>query len=206
MANLTSKERSFLAMMGKSEEHARKGFDLLLKRPDFLDFFDPLIQEGFFQPERNPAPSPGQEDGYFQIPYWKALDFLTSCAQAAGQEDNSCLANKVMEIVRAVSKASATSPSRDNYHTCRQFAEILGLLPIHCISKEDLELVQGWLSTKFDRIGVVHALDEGVMGRLLASDGTAAWQKALQLTDYCTEIRWKPSPLRLPHRGTHYHC
>ncbi len=195
MADLTSRERSFLDMMAKSEEHAWRGFDLLLKRPDFLDFFDPLIQEGFFQPERNPAPSPGQVDGSFQIPYWKALDFLTSCAKAAGEEGNSCLARKVMEIVRAVSMASATSPSGDNHHTCRQFAEIFGLLPIHCISWEDLELVQGWLSTKFDRIGVVHALDEGVIRRLLASDDAEAWEKALQLTSYCTVIQWEPSSL-----------
>lgn len=194
MASLTAKRKSFLAMMGKSEEHERKGFDLLLKkRDDFLEFFDPLLEAGFFEADRNPSPRPGQTEGSVQIPYWKALDYLEACARHAGQKDDAALAEKVLKIVRSVSTASANSDSRDNYHTWWQFAEVLGLLPITSVSQEDIELVGVWLSTKYDRLGVVHALDEGVLRRFLASDNTAAWQKALRVTAYCTATQWEPS-------------
>jgi hypothetical protein len=43
-------------MMQLSDEHAIRGFDLLLKRPQFLDFFEPLVDAGLFRPEKNPAP------------------------------------------------------------------------------------------------------------------------------------------------------
>ena len=195
MASLTAKRKSLLAMMGKSEEHERKGFDLLLKRDDFLVFFDPLLDAGFFEADRNPSPRPGQAEGSLQIPYWKALDYLEACARHAGHADDAALAEKVLEIVRSISTASTSSASRDNYHTCRQFAEILGLLPVVSISHEDIELVQVWLGTKYDRLGVVHALDEGVVPRFLASDTTAAWEKALRLIAYCTAIRWQPSQI-----------
>jgi hypothetical protein len=56
MANLTANQRSFVEMMQLSDEHAIRGFDLLLKRPQFLDFFEPLIDAGLFRPEKNPAP------------------------------------------------------------------------------------------------------------------------------------------------------
>jgi len=80
MASLTANEKSFIEMMGKSEEHARHGFDLLLKRRDFLKFFDPLVDTGLFAPNRNPAPAPVRDDTAVRIPYWTALDYLVACA------------------------------------------------------------------------------------------------------------------------------
>ena len=195
MTSLTAKRKSFLSMMGKSEEHERKGFDLLLKRDDFLEFFNPLLEAGFFGADRNPSPRPGQTEGSVQIPYWKALDYLEACARHAGKEDDAALAEKILKIVRSITTAGTSSDSRDNHHTCHQFAAIFGLLPVASISHEDLELVQVWLCTKYDRLGVVHALDEGVMRRFLASDSTAAWQKALRVAAYCTAVRWEPSPI-----------
>jgi hypothetical protein len=52
MADLTTNQRSFVEMMQLSDEHVRSArFDLLLKRPQFLDFFEPLIVAGLFAPE-----------------------------------------------------------------------------------------------------------------------------------------------------------
>ena len=81
MASLSANEASFIAMMLKSDEHARKGFELILKRSDFLRFFDALIAEGLFKPANNPAPVPVQPEGSVQIPYWTALDYLVACAK-----------------------------------------------------------------------------------------------------------------------------
>ena len=68
MANLTANQRSFIEMMQLSDEHAIRGFDLLLKRPQFLDFFEPLIVAGLFAPEKNPAPVQADKEGSYRIP------------------------------------------------------------------------------------------------------------------------------------------
>ena len=178
-------------MMGKSDEHMRKGFELILGRPCSVKYFDTLNERGFFDADRNPAPVRVEREGHFQIPYWKALDYLGECAKWASTKDDLELAKRIMRIIRSVSLGSASSDAHDNYHTYRIFSEILGLLPIECVGTEDLALVEGWLSTRFDRSLVVHSLDGGVLKRFLDSEEPAAWEKAVQVIGYCTAVRWQ---------------
>ena len=188
---LTAKRKWFIQRMSQGDERAQWGFELLLKRADFAEFFDPLNEAGLFAPERNPAPRPGTEPGYVQIPYWPALDYLQACAKQAGEHDDLQLTRKVMTVVGAVSRAREPDGSvRDNYHTNRVFAEILGLLPTGTVTAEDLGLIPGWLESKFDRGMVGHALDNGVLRRCLASESPDDWSKACLILRYCTAIRW----------------
>ena len=193
MASLSANERSFLAMMTKSDEHAREGFALLLKRSDPLRFLDALIDAGLFGAAHNPGPVPVRPEGHVRLPYWTALDYLVACARAAGATADLQLAQKLLKIIRDVSVGGASEDSRDNFHTFRKFAEIIGLLPLASLRRKDLKLVKGWLNTKFDRYMVALALDEGALTRFLASAVPGDWLKALQLLAYCTAIRWEPS-------------
>lgn len=190
MNRLSANELSLIEMMGWSEEHARKGFDLILNSPDYPRFFDALSESGFFLPEKNPAPVSAEQNDYVQIPYWKALDYLRACARIAGENQVHDLGTKIMTVVRDVSAISPSPGSGDNYHTLRTFAEIIGLLPVETIDTSDLELVKSWLSTRFDHSAVAIALDDGALQRFLASDAPTAWKMAVQLIDYCTTIRW----------------
>ena len=190
MSNLTANERSFISMMGKSDEHMRKGYELILRRSCFVKYFGSLKERGFFHSYRNPAPVEVESDRV-QIPYWKALDYLVACARWAGEKEDVEFAKQIIEIVRSVSCGSAASDSHDNYHTHRAFAEVIGLLPIESVGTRDLALVEGWLGTRFDRSMVVQALDSGVLGRLLASEEPSTCAKAVQLIGYCTAIRWQ---------------
>ena len=188
---LTAKRKWFIQRMSQGDEHAQWGFELLLKRLDFAEFFNHLDEAGLFAPERNPAPVPGTEQGYVRIPYWPALDFLQACARQAGEHNDVQLAQKVMTVVGAVSRAREPDDGvRDNYHTYRVFAEILGLLPTNTITAEDLGLIPGWLESKFDRGMVGHALDNGVLRRCLTSESPDGWSKACLILRYCTAIRW----------------
>ena len=191
MSNLSSREESFVDMMGKSDEHTRKGFKLILGRPCYVKYFDTLHERGFFDADHNPSPVRVNAEGHLQIPYWKALDYLAECARWADAKDDLKLAEKIMAVVGSVSRISTSSDSHDNYHTYRTFAEILGLLPIESVVAEDLAPVEDWLSTRFDRSLVVHALDEGVVRRFLGSEKQDAWVKAVQLIGFCTRVRWQ---------------
>ena len=139
MASLNANERSFIEMMGKSEEHARHGFELLLKRQDYAKFFDPLAAAGLFAADRNPAPVPVRDEDSVRIPYWTALDYLVACAKVAGETNDAALAEKIMAIVRTVSREAESHSARDNFRTFWKFAEILGLLPTQTITFKDLE-------------------------------------------------------------------
>jgi hypothetical protein len=191
MTKLTAKQESFIDLMTKSAEHARRGFDLLLARPGFEKFFDALAEAGLFDPIHNSAPVPAGEPGFVRIPYWDALNYLEAVAKVSGEREDLQLADKVMTVVRTVSQAREPNQTiRDNYHTNRKFAEILGLVPPAVVTEADLGLIPGWLEGRFDRGMVGHALDRGAMRRFLASESTDDWNKACTILRHCTAILW----------------
>lgn len=195
MTRLTAKQESFIALMTKSGEHARQGFEVLLTRPGFEKFFDALAEKGFFDPSHNSGPIPAGEPGCVRIPYWDALNYLEAVAKVSGEKDDLQLAEKVMIVVRTVSQASEIDQTvRDNYHTNRKFTEILGLVPTAAVTEADISLIPNWLQGKFDRGMVGHALDRGAMRRFLESDSPQDWNKACLALQYCTAILWINEP------------
>lgn len=196
MTKLTVKQTSFIALMTKSDEHARQGFELLLTQPGFEKFFDALAETGLFDPSHNSAPVPAGEPGSVRIPYWDALNYLAAVAKVSGERKELQLADKVMTVVRTVSQASELDLTlRENYHTNRKFAEILGLVPTSAVTEADINnLIPGWLQGKFDRGMVAHALDRGAMRRFLESDSFQDWNKACLTLHHCTAILWIDEP------------
>jgi len=188
---ITSKQKLAITRMAKDQEQAKWGFESLLKRQDFADFFDYLRDANLFSPEYNSGPVPTEKPGELRIPYWSALDYLEAVAKQAGNNNDVQLAQKVMEVIRSVSDyRDPDGKARDNYHTYRKFAEILGLMPNAAITKDDLRLIPIWLSSKYDRGMIGHALDLGVLRRLLASYSPDDWQNACIILSHCTAIFW----------------
>src|SRR5438309_9889121 len=101
MTALTTNEQAFIEKMKESEELASHGFALLLKRPDFVRFFQPLRDAGLFAPVRILAPEPAREEGYVRIPYWSALDYIVAISTQAGTTTDIPLADEVSGIVLA---------------------------------------------------------------------------------------------------------
>ena len=195
MIPLTANEQAFITQMMQSDELARHGFSLLLKRPDFLRFFEPLRTAGLFAPERNPGPIPAAEEGYVHIPYWSALDYLVAVAKESSTKDNLGLANDVMGILRTVSQwRDDEGHPRENYQTARKFAEILGHVPTEAVTKADIDLIPTWLSNRFERMLVSSALDETVLPHLLASAKSEDWDKAVSVLHHATAIVWVEEP------------
>ncbi|MCZ2152284.1 MAG: hypothetical protein LC114_00035 [Bryobacterales bacterium] len=175
--------------MLESQEQERKGFELLLQKDYFAEFFDHLKDACLFDASRAPGPQPAHEPGYVQIPYWAPLDYLEACARRAGESGDSALANKVLAVVRACSATTnAAGEPVHNYHTGRKFAEILGLLPTSIIEQEDIDLIRRWLSDPYDRGLVCSELDKGLMNKL-GSQAQDDWSKAVRLLGICIELR-----------------
>jgi hypothetical protein len=103
MISLTSKQEAFVRQMAEGDDYTRRGFDLLLKRTDFVKFFDALAAQHLFDPDRNPGPLPSDTPGYFRIPYWESLRYLEAVARTSGERNDLALAEKVLDVVRRVS-------------------------------------------------------------------------------------------------------
>jgi hypothetical protein len=58
MTELSIRQTAFIKTMTEDEEYERHGFELLLNRADFDNFFDALAGAGLFHPSRNLAQSP----------------------------------------------------------------------------------------------------------------------------------------------------
>lgn len=188
---LTGSQRLFIKRMTENQEQAKWGFEILLKKDYFAEYFDYLKDAGLFAPEHNLDPIPAEDGRFVRIPYWSALDYLEAVAKQAGASNYIPLAQKVMDVIRTVSNfRGSDGRNRDNYHTYRKFSEILGLLPTASITEEDLSLIKIWLSSKYDHGMVGHALDIGALRQFLSSDALEDWRKAIIVLDHCTTIAW----------------
>ena len=127
MVNLTSKQQAFVRQMAEGEDFARRGIDLLLKRDDFEEFFDPLAAAHIFDADRNPGPVESDTPGFFRISYWEPLRYLEAVAKKSSEKNDLALAAKVMGVVRNVSAwRDADGKVRDNHHTFNSLARIWG--------------------------------------------------------------------------------
>lgn len=191
MVNLTSNQRSFIKLMKDGEDFERRGFELLLKRPDFDEFFEALASEGLFDPVRNPRPVTGEKPGYYRIPYWPPLAYLEAAAKRAGEPADAALADKVMCVIRSVSKwRDDNNKPRDNYSTWFVFAKLLGLLPTSAVLMADIDLVPAWLTGPFRNSMVGHALVTGTVPSFLTSEDPGDWAKACRLLYHCTAVEF----------------
>lgn len=189
MTELTQNERSLVQAMQKSRDHEWRGFKLLLerRRGGLEKFLDPLREAGLLGPDRNPPPTPADDEGRVHVPYWPPLDYLAACASEAeaGRDDD--FAARVMDVVRNVS-GGTDEEIEDNFHTARRFAEIIGLLPTAVVKIKDTDLVARWLGARFSAVHVVRALDEGALRKFLASDDPRDGVKAARIVRHCTAL------------------
>ena len=191
MSEITTRQRSFIEMMKESEELARHGIELLLKRADAETFFDSIERAGLFHPSRNPAPIASDGDGMFRLPYWSMLDYLMAVGKIAGERNDMSLAAKVMAVIRTVSNhREPDGAPRSNHYTWWKFAEIVGFLPSSAVSAIDLNMLSVWLSGRFDHGMVGQALAAGILPKLLSSDVPEDKHKVVVILGHFTAIKW----------------
>jgi hypothetical protein len=193
VADLSANRRSFVALMRQSDLHAARGFEFVLETEDPESFIDELTEAGLFSPDKNPFPQPAENPGFFRIPPWKAMEYLTRIAEIAGVRGDVELGSKLMVLVRQITYyRDAAGNSIDNYHTHSACAEIVGSVPTNIVSQEDFEMSKQWLSSRFGNDTVMAILDKRVFQRFLASDSAEAL-KLMPALRHCTELHVDPN-------------
>jgi hypothetical protein len=191
MTELSIRQTAFIKTMTEDEEYERHGFELLLNRADFDNFFDALAGAGLFHPSRNLGPVPAEQPGYYRLPYWSPLGYLEAVAKRAGEQDDLALAEKVMNVVRQMTRWRDEGGNvRDNENTWHAFATMFGLVPLSAMSLDDIDLIPAWLEGGLSRSRVGSAFARSPLRRFVDSPRPEDWSKACRILYHCSAIRW----------------
>ncbi len=183
---LTDKQKRFIALMLENDEQERWGFDLLLKRDGFQEFFHPLKDAGLFSADKNPSPKEADKKGFYNIPPWAATRYLKEVAKKATELSDEQLSSELIATIIQISRDGTS----DNYHTFRAFAELLSLLPTSSYQKDDLTIVNIWLTGKFENDQVGPEIGQKLLPKLLESTEPADLDKALYLLECLTNVKF----------------
>ncbi|HKU52884.1 MAG TPA: hypothetical protein VJQ25_10485, partial [Nitrospira sp.] len=167
-----------------------------------LKWFDDLQKHGFFNPDKNPPPNPDKEQGYVNVPFWPASEYLVSIAEELSEKKNAGYAEKALEIVRRVT-AYAKEHHFSNYRTWWQFGKVIRHIPSSLVSIRDIDLVDFWLDDPYDRSLVGTEVGAKWLVTLLDEDDKHSGQLALRLVDvlFKTTPPPKTSSARSSRRG-----
>ena len=111
------------------QNNARKNY--FFKRLQFIQWFEPLFERGYFAPEKAPGPKPADKEGYWTIPHWNVLDYLEKVSQQVAQHHNEKYADELLKIIKNVTKYHIeNNKCLDNYCTWWYFVKILVNLPM----------------------------------------------------------------------------
>ena len=124
----TSEIRSTLPNLLGSEERRAYFF----RKLEFLTWLEPLKEDGWFDPHRNPMPqeSPDQP-GNYHSPRWHALEYVVRISTHP-----ECPANTLVDIINAITDESRERI--DNGRTDLQTIKIIGTLPINWIKPQHI--------------------------------------------------------------------
>ncbi|MGE0639327.1 MAG: hypothetical protein AB7P46_03540 [Thermoanaerobaculia bacterium] len=179
---------AFMRKLRASRELASFGFEELAAREKPEKHFEDLLQEGFFSAGENPVPVEDEANrGYYRIPFWPVLRYLLAVARRSSSKPDLELGAQVLEVVREVSLGSG-SQQRDNYHTNRIFAEILGAVPVSLIREETVDLLPIWLAGRFEGALVSEAVSKGLLSNLLGSEEPRCKVLALRVFGHLTAL------------------
>lgn len=180
------------ALIGHMKEdplNERVAFEQLIAREDFSTLFDPLFEAGLFAPERNPVKRPAKEPGYYQIPFWAALEYLEKVAEATQRPENEHLVLKLLAVIKTVSDyRTETGEPVDNYHTWHFFAKILTKIPVKHLTVDIAKRTETWLSSKFDKGLVGNEIGAHLLPRVLGSEHPDRCEIAITLLSAATKI------------------
>ena len=162
---------------------------IFFKKVKGLKWFDPLREKDFFNPSKNPAPSPSRQEGYMHIATWPVTEYLVATAPELLIEGNEVYAVKFFDLLKECTDYSIKH-EYSNYRTWWQFSKIIKYIPVTLISLDDLSIVEHWLADPYERNIIAAELGENWLPILLENtdDHSHSHSLALKLIDLLFKI------------------
>lgn len=185
MAELTPDEHDVLARI-RDKEELRPFF---FRKAKGLKWFSALDQEGYFSPAANPKPVPAKEEGYVNVPFWPAIEYLVATSPELQETKNQAYAERVLNIVRAVTRY-AIENGFSNYRTWWQLSKVIQNVPPYLINLDDLPLFNYWLDDPYERGLVAETLGEHWLVDLLDRKDEHCNKLAIGLLPALFEVKY----------------
>lgn len=187
MIKLTVSELDLLKRV-RDKEELRPYFFQKVKG---LRWFDSLCEAGYFNPDQNPQPVSAKEEGYIQIPFWPALEYLVSTSAEFHSAENKVFAEKFIEIIRSVTHY-AIERKISNFRTWWQFAKIIQNIPSELIQESDIALIDYWLNDSYERGLIVEEIGVKWLATLLESNDDHCKKLAVELLNIIYRLESHP--------------
>ncbi len=183
MSKLSVKEQDLLQRIDEKVDLQ----PLFFRKVKGLKWFDALSERGYFNPDKNPRPSPAKEEGYVNIPHWPVLDFLVKTAPELSNNENIEYAKKILDILVTIT-SHAKEHEFSNYRTWRQFSEIILQIPSEVISLDHIDIVDYWLDDKYQRGLIAEVIGEKWLSKLLEASDEHSLQLASKLLTFLYKV------------------
>jgi len=158
----------------------------LFSKINDVRWFDILIENGFYNPERVPIPIPINQGQGYSIPYWVNTNYLNNLLSNSDNL-NKIIIEKILNILKSVSLYKDNEGNTiDNYHVWNQFIEIISKIPNEYITGEILELTRVWTKSRFKIDFVVRRMGEALLGKFLNTDCADDFNKVKIVADIVT--------------------
>jgi hypothetical protein len=191
--SLNPKQQAALELLKKGGEYEAYFFKKVKDRI----WFTPLEKEGFFKPNKNPAPVE-EGDGYYSVPFWSALDYLEHLSKDELSSQTSPSCEQILEILRSVT--AATKDQRlSNSRTWWYFTKILANLPQDCVKANDISLIDTWLNTSFGTQLIGDEVGSKLLPKILESESSREEKVLTLLKAVFSTDHWKGEEKNLRH-------
>jgi len=185
--SLLPKEEAVLKLL--EEDTAYK--DYFFNKVADPKWFEELKKREYFHPKNAPGPRPGDQEGYYSMPWWNVLSYLEKVSEQLHVTGNEKYIAELLAIIKEVSTYKvADGTNIDNFHTWRSFVTILLNIPKEKIPLDIIELSPIWLNSKFDVSHVGSEIGLKLLPKFLSEDPTGDdIAKAEGIVSYITDIQ-----------------
>lgn len=145
----------------------REHFFTKLDSPAWLK---PLEEDGWFNPEQNPAPQEvAGSPGNYHFPIWYALEYVERIAKHPDRPQDVLV--KIVNNI--VNNTDASRESIGNSRTAWRLIEIIGTLPVDRIEAQHIAFIGTALKTCGAEVGllITEEVSETILPKLLKADG-----------------------------------
>jgi hypothetical protein len=156
---------------------------------DSLKWFYPLKHENFFSPQKAPKPKQIEDDLYWEIPHWYALDYLERVSEKVSIPGNEKYADELLIIIKDVTKYHERTKELDNPQIWLSFVKILSNLPSEKITIDVIDLIPIWFDSKFSIATSLIILVLDLLHKKLLTDNPEDAKKVEHLLWQLTDLK-----------------
>jgi len=138
-----------------------------------LEWLVPLLNAGYFEPDKNPRPEQTPDKKGYYIPHWSILGALENMAIQNEEAPNDGVSKRLLEIVDRIIAYREDGKRIENYRTDWMLLRIISHLPMKYIGNQHIEFVQNALRPSMGTSLLEHEIGRLFLPKLIKEEAIA---------------------------------